>query len=220
IAELGLPLRLGEASPRGEPVLAGLACPEANVAWSALTKRNTRQRPTALLWPFGGKPLKGYVERKFDDLADQIRTLIAEGFYVIVQPNGMPWGSADHVQRVLDRLALQERDQAEIGPDPADGSGYVTYRGAGTHTVPYASYVMHLVTYFVRFAELIVTVEGWMMHAAYCLGKRYRVLMLPDSPTEWLPYGRTVRQDVVVQSTSGIASPPRVTANGDPPLAE
>jgi hypothetical protein len=139
---------------------------------------------------------------------------------VIVQPNGMLWGSADHVRRVLDRLALQERAHAEIGPDPADGSGYITYRNAGAHTVPYASYVMHLVTYFVRFADLIVTVEGWMMHAAYCLGKRYRVLMLPHSPTEWLPYGRTVHQDVVVQRTFGRASPPRGTAEGDPPLAE
>ena len=68
---------------------------------------------------------------------------------------------------------------------------------------------MRLATYFVRWADLIVTVEGWMVHAAYCLGKRYRVLMLPYShPDEWHPYGRTCRQDVAAtawQNTSGPA---------------
>src|SRR5690349_20842870 len=82
---------------------------------------------------------------------------------------------------VVSRLTPSEQAQVVVAPDPVDGSGEVTYRHDGTHTVPYASYQMRLVTYFVRFADLVVTVEGWMVHAAYCLGKRYRVLMLPYS---------------------------------------
>ena len=78
-------------------------------------------------------------------------------------------------QQVLDHLEPGEHAQVAIAPDPAAGSGHVTYHSSGTLTVPYASYAMHLVTYFVRFADVIVTVEGWMVHAAYCLGKRYRI---------------------------------------------
>jgi hypothetical protein len=199
IAELGLPLRLGEETPGADSVLAGLPCPEAGAAWSALLEGNTQRRPAALLCPFGGaEPLKGYVERQADLLADEIRRLIVEGFYVVLLPNGMPWGSASLAHKVVGHLAPSEQEQVVVAPDPADGRGAVRYEHAGRHTVPYASYQMRLVTYFVRFADLIVTVEGWMVHAAYCLGKRYRVLMLPDSyPSEWHPYGRTLHQDVV-----------------------
>ena len=45
IAELGLPLRLGEESPAADSVLAGLPWPEAEAAWSALLEQNTQRRP-------------------------------------------------------------------------------------------------------------------------------------------------------------------------------
>ncbi len=149
------------------------------------------------------------------ELAEQIRRLIAEGFYAVLLPNGTPWGSAARARQVLDHLEPGEHVQVAIAPDPAAGSGHVTYHSSGTLTVPYASYAMHLVTYLVRFADLIVTVEGWMMHAAYCLGKRYRVLMLPYShPAEWHPYGRTHHQDVV----QSVHSPVDVQRSVGPPL--
>lgn len=204
IAELGLPLRLGEESPAADSLIAGLPCEEAEAAWWALTGGNHAGRPVALLCPFGGvEALKGYVKQQADTLVARILELIQEGFYVVLLPNGLPWGSANHAREVIARLAPAEQEHVVVAPDPADGLGEVTYEHAGLHTVPYASYQMRLVTYFVRFADLIVTVEGWMVHAGYCLGKPLRVLMLPYSHgSEWHPYGRTLRQALVVPAAN------------------
>jgi glycosyltransferase involved in cell wall biosynthesis len=107
-----------------------------------------------------------------------------------------------------------------VALDPAEARGSVTYEHAGLHTVPGASYQMRFVTYFVRFADLVVTVEGWMVHAAYSLGKRYRVLMLPYShPSRWHPYGRTLHQDVA-ELDSNLAPAPSSQEAGAPPLPE
>jgi len=195
-AELGLPLRSGEQAPAAGPVLAGLPWPDADAEWAELTRRNTGACPVALVNPFGGmEPLKGYVSRRFESLARQIRGLIEEGFYAVLLPNGTPWGSAGLAREVVSLLRPDEQAQVSTAPDPA---GEISPRMHTAGALAYADHVMRLVTYFVRFADLVVTVEGWMMHAAYCLGRRYRVLMLPYShPSEWHPYARTANQDVV-----------------------
>jgi hypothetical protein len=47
------------------------------------------------------------------------------------------------------------------------------------------------------FADLIVSVDGWLIHAAYLLGKPFRMLKLHLSGTDaWQPYGRTHRQRI------------------------
>lgn len=198
LAELGLPLRLGETPPEFDSVLAGLPYPDATKAWGALTAGNTQHRPVALVCPFGGvERLKGYVEQGDNALVERLRGLIREGFYLVVLPNGLPWGSASHARSVVALMGVDEQQHIVIAPDPVDGEGDVTYEHVGTHTVPHASYQMRLVTYFVRFADMIVTVEGWMAHAAYSLGKPYRVLMLSYShQSAWHPYGRTLHQDI------------------------
>jgi peptide chain release factor subunit 1 len=216
IAELGLPLRLGEESPGSDSTLAGLPCPEAQAAWAKLVQENTEGRRIALLCPFGGaEPLKGYTERNISGLVDEIRRLILEGFYVVMLPNGTPWASEALAREVVGYLKRDEQQQVAVAPDPAAGRGTVTYERGGKHTIPVASYQMRLVTYFVRFADLVVSVEGWMVHAAYCLGKRYRVLMLPYShPSEWHPYGRTLMQDVNVSAREPV--PATEDATGGP----
>ena len=103
---------------------------------------------------------------------------------MVVMPNGNPWGTAAAVRQAMVHLPGGEREQVAVAPDPA---------GPPDH----ADHVMRLATYFVRFADLVVTVEGWMMHEAYCLGKPYRVLMLPYSHSdEWHPYCRSRHQGV------------------------
>lgn len=221
MAELGLPLRLGEEHAPLDSVLAGLPFPDADAAWTELLTQNAECRPVALFCPFGGvEPLKGYIPRQADALVERLRDLVAEGFYVVLLPNGLAWGSADHAHQVVERMAPAERAHVMIAPDPADWSERTTYTHFGTHTVPRASYQMRLVTYYVRFADLTVTVEGWMAHAAYCLGKRYRVLMLPHSHgSEWHPYGRTLHQDVApsLLHTARVAVAEEAAA---PPLPE
>jgi hypothetical protein len=48
---------------------------------------------------------------------------------------------------------------------------------------------------FVGLADLVVTVDGWMMHAAYLAGRPLRILAAPRAHIEdWLPYGMSAEQ--------------------------
>ena len=206
IAELGLPLRSGEDVPESGWVIAGSEWPEAKASWRSLIRRNTAARPVALMNPFGGvEPLKGFVDRNLNLLAAEIERLIGEGYFVILVPNGTPWGGAAQAREAVGRVAADRRIHLEVASDPAGDSGTVAASLSGIPEMPYADYVMRQFTWFVRFADLIVTVEGWMMHVAWFLGKPYRVMMLPYShSSEWHPYTRTRRQDVQRLYGSGV----------------
>jgi ADP-heptose:LPS heptosyltransferase len=210
IAELGLPLRAGEDVPANGPVLAATAGYEADVLWARLTAGNIRGGPVALVNPFGGKePLKGYTRAQFGELARRLRDMIAEGFFVVLLPNGEEWGTPEMAREVLDQAGA-EPNQAAIAPDPRDGTA--------THEMPAAAAVMRLFISLVSRADLVVAVEGWMIHAAYCLGKPYRVLMLPYSHGfDWHPYGRTRNQRVVCGPLVPMAASPM---RDERPLAE
>jgi ADP-heptose:LPS heptosyltransferase len=178
ISDLGLPLRFGEYPVHHKPVLAGLPSSEAQTGWQDLTAQNHSQRPIALLNPFGGAHrLKGYTE--LDGVAAEAARLIEEGFFVVVLPSGTSWGSAELARASIGRLASERQVFTAVGPDLSDDRQM--------------SWLME----WIRNADLIVTVEGWMVHAAYCLGKPYRALMLPYStPEGWSPYGRSPSQQV------------------------
>jgi hypothetical protein len=196
IAELGLPLRRGQDMPRSEPVLTGGSWPEAEAFWRTLTAGNQESRPVALLLPFGGaEPLKGYVSR--EGVAAEIRSLVREGFYVVVIPTGASWGTTGFAQDAVSLLPPDERLFVAVGPAPDASAGTIPAEVAGGTSLPFADVVMRLVIYGIQLADLVAAVEGWMMHAAYCLGKAYRVLMLAYShPVEWHPYGRTRHQGI------------------------
>jgi hypothetical protein len=98
-----------------------------------------------------------------------------------------------------------------IAPDP--GARHDSMQlGSDGPTAPYAWYRMRLATYFVRRADLVVTVEGWMMHAAYLLGRPYRLLLTAHGHgPEWWPHGRSSEQSVAVEPRSSaidVADPP------------
>jgi len=213
IAELGLPMRCGEDPPATDWVLAGLPWKEAEAAWRELVRHNTEGRAVVLLNPFGGaEPLKGFVERQIDKLSAMIRQLIRENFYVVLLPNGTPWGTASLGAEAIRRLEPHEQAQVVVGPDPACGSEATPgrYRSrycdpSTPHTVPdppaltHPDRVVRIMTYSIRFADLVVAVEGWMVHAAYCLGKKYRVLMMACSyPDGWHPYVVTRHQQIAL----------------------
>ncbi|HTG14656.1 MAG TPA: HEAT repeat domain-containing protein, partial [Blastocatellia bacterium] len=154
----------------------------------------------ALLNPFGGaEPLKGCVERQIDKLSAMIRQLVREHFYVVLLPNGTAWGTASLAAEVVGRLEPHEQIHVVVGPDPACGSEAQAHPVPGAPALTHPDRVVRMVTYFIRFADLIVSVEGWMVHAAYCLGKRYRMLMMPYSyPDRWHPYAVTRHQQIVL----------------------
>src|SRR5215813_2206261 len=200
IAELGLPLRCGEDPPMTDWVLAGLPWSEAEGAWRELIRHNTEGRPIALLNPFGGaEPLKGCVEQHIDKLSAMIRQLIREHFYVVLLPNGTPWGTASLAADAISCLESHEQRQVVLGPDPDGGSEADAYPVPGAPPLTHPDRVLRMVIYFIRFADLIVTVEGWMTHASYCLGKKYRLLMMPYSyPDRWHPYATSRHQQIAL----------------------
>lgn len=221
IAELGLPVRCGEDSPVTDWVLADLPWNEAEAAWHELVRQNTEGRPVALLNPFGGaEPLKGYVERQIDKLSAMIRQLIRENFYVVLLPNGTPWGTASLAAEVVRRLEPHEQAQVVVGPDPACDSEAAPHTVPGAPALTHPDRVVRMVTYFIRFADLIVAVEGWMVHAAYCLGKKYRLLMMAYSyPDRWHPYAVTRHQQIALGLLQ-CAHPSSEEERAAPPILE
>ncbi|HVB65094.1 MAG TPA: HEAT repeat domain-containing protein [Nitrolancea sp.] len=197
IAELGLPLRIGEQSPRSAPVLIGRDWGAADAAWDETISGNITRRPLALLNPFGGNAaLKGFVRQKFDDLAALVQSLIDDGYFVVICPNGTAWGSRDLIENLLNRLAGDVRGYVGIAPDPAISDLVETEDDLRRETARASETIRSFIS-FVSRADLIVTVEGWMMHAAYLLGRPYRLLLLPRSgDRSWQPWGRSQHQRV------------------------
>ena len=218
IAELGLPLRCGEDPPISEYVMAGLDWPEARMGWRKLLERNTAGRPVAMMNPFGGtEKLKGFVEQTFDAAAAEIERLAGEGYFVVLIPNAAAWGTAASAHELADRLPPACRQHVIIAPDPT-ASEELHADVPGASPLRHADYVMRQYFYFARFADLIVTVEGWLMHVAWCLAKPYRVLMAPYShPQEWHPYARTRRQGVECLPVQRAG---RLVHSAPPPLVE
>jgi len=200
VAELGLPLRSGEDSPSAGFVLAGLEWPAARAAWRALLDRNTGHRPVAVFNPFGGNlALKGFVPQTFDAAAAEIERLCAEGYFVVLLPNGTPWGTAQAAAGLANRLSPESWRHLTIAQDPADPAQSQTVHAdiPGAPPLVHADFAVRQFFYFARYADLVVTVEGWLVHAAWCLGKPYRLLLAPYSQREpWSPYARTARQSV------------------------
>ncbi len=210
LLELGLPTRMGEETP--EPsVLAGRPSTDAEREWERLTATNQASRPVALVNPFGGSdPLKGYIERRADQLARRMNQLVTEGFHLVVLPNGTTWGDDAAARRAVGLMDAPLRQHVTVAPDPGAFSGTVRVPDLGGLEIPHPAYRMRLTTHFLRLADLIVTVEGWMMHAAYLMGRPYRVLMPPYAHgAQWHPYGQSTRQ--------GLCDPaPRTVGAGTP----
>lgn len=190
IAELGLPLRVGTQHPRSQPVLDGLHTDEIEAAWTEIANLNLENRPNALLNPFGGSAeLKGLTQRKYPDLARLVESLINDGYFVIICPNGQPWGSAASISHVLTILPEELRRYVTVSEE-APGSARMTGEifSNGFPRTP-GEFIQQLIS-FVGHSDLVVTVEGWMMHVAYLTGKPYRLLTTGASELErWQPWG-------------------------------
>jgi hypothetical protein len=195
IAELGLPLRIGEQPSHGEPILTGGDRPSEVAAWERLTAGNTDARPVALLNPFGGSAmLKGFTHHKIDDLAALIQSMVDEDYFVLACPSGQPWGSTETLYELIDRMSDSARKQVAVVPGATPKRDESHSLAEVEPPISPAEFIQQLIS-FVSLADLVVTVEGWMMHVAYLLGRPYRLLTLPASmPITWQPWGRSARQ--------------------------
>ena len=193
IAELGLPLP-GRTRSHFDRVLAA---EDGLIRAPALTTVNHPPERVALLNPFGGSAaLKGFVSRKFDDLVPLIGALVAEGYSVVICPTGTPWGSRALIDDLRARLPEDIRARTSVMPEP-------------DATVP-PSAAMRGIVSLVAEVDLVVTVEGWMMHAAFVNGKPYRLLLMPASgERDWQPWGRRHDQRVwYFQGDPALDDPP------------
>lgn len=197
IVDLGLPQRAGEEAPLGRSALVGRASPDAEAAWRDLRARLGGPRRVALVNPFGRRePLEGFTREKSARLAVELTGLVDEGYAVVLLPNGEPWGGRETIRRVLAFLGHAPRARIAVARDPAEGD---------------AGVVMRQVKHFAAYADLVVSVEGWMIHLAYALGRPFRMLLAPYShAADWHPRGRSARQTL-----TAALSPAAAQATGD-----
>jgi hypothetical protein len=200
LAEFGLPQRVAEEAPLSASILIGVRSPETERLWSGLVEQDSSvpARPTVLVNPFGGaSSTKGFFEQD-QLLAAEIGGLVDEGYLVVMLPNGTPWGRREAIVSVLSHLDAQTRAFVRVAPDPAETSGAAMLELSERPDLAYADNVMRMFKYFATYADLVVTVEGWLSHLAYNLARPFRLFLANGSFTpEWFPYGRGPRQRIV-----------------------
>lgn len=193
IAELGIPLRTGTNPPPSGTLLAANE-QHAATSWRQMMSRNVENRPVVLINPFGGSAaIKGFVRRKLDDLAAILGELIAGGSYLIITPNSDWWGSPNIAEEAIQRLDPDQRRYTTIAQIPER-------RDLSLQSLLHA----------ISTADRIVTIEGWMGHAAWALGKPVETLMVAGSEGHgWLPSGRdAVQQPRMFRGNPRLDQPP------------
>ena len=226
LAELGLPQRAGEEACRGPSLLAGVRSADAERLWQGLVGEapTDRSSPVALLNPFGGaSPTKGFREADEPLLAAEITGLVEEGYRVVLIPNGTPWGGRAAADAALSRLDPKTRAHVRVAPDPAELGDTVRLELDERSEIAYPDRVMRLFKYFAAYADLVVTVEGWLAHMAYHLGRPFRLFLAAGSYTfEWCPHGLSRGQRLVTRLSAcsrAAHAESGLLREGDPPPA-
>ena len=202
LAELGLPLRAGEERPQTPALLTGAPSADAERVWMELLPSG--DGPVALVSPFGGSgAIKGFLQQEAL-LAAELAGLVAEGYRVVVLPQDAAWARPPAVDAVLGHLTGSERARVRVAPDPAGVDVAAGLALTERADLPPADRVVRLFKYFASYADLVVTVEGWLAHMAYLLGRPFRVFLAAGSYTlDWLPHGRSRGQRLVPSLSAG-----------------
>lgn len=193
IAELGLPLRIGSMPPASGSLLASTE-PHAAETWQQLINANAGNRPVTLINPFGGSAgIKGFVERKLDDLTRLLGQVIDDGNFVVVVPNSDPWGSPEIARRAIEALKPDQQKHVAVGPLPVR-----------------RDLTLQCILHAISVADRVITIEGWMGHAAWAMGRPVETLIMPHSEGRaWLPWGRdTYQQPRLFRGSPELDNPP------------
>jgi hypothetical protein len=220
LAELGLPARAGEEPFRTPCLLTGTPSRDAEGIWDGLRARLAP--PIALVNAFGGASrIKGYPADRPERLAAELTGLVAEGCSAVLLPNGTSWGGREAAERVLGRVSPDVRTRLALAPDPDERDPARRLALTERLDLPYADRVMRLFKYFATYADCVATVEGWMAHLVYALGRPYRLVLQAQSyGFDWHPPGRGPRQRLrPALSTGSRAASTSLDAlgEGDPP---
>jgi hypothetical protein len=196
LAELGLPLRAAEESSRSSSILTGTRSADADRVWADILPPG--DGPVALVSPFGGsRPAKGFLGQE-GLLAAELEGLASEGYRLVILPQDQEWARPAAIEAALARLGPAIRTRIRLAPDPADAD--VVRRLALTERPGLSpkDQVVRLFKYFTSYADLVVTVEGWLAHLAYLLGRPFRLFVAAGSfDAAWFPHGRGRTQRLV-----------------------
>jgi hypothetical protein len=196
LAELGLPQRAGEERARTPSLLTGIRSADAERVWSELVPSGDGL--VALVSPFGGSaPTKG-LHGQEALLAAELEGLVFEGYRVVVLPQDSEWARPAAIDAALALLGPDVRARIRAAPDPGDADVVARLALVERPALSSADRVMRLFKYFTAYADLVVTVEGWLAHLAYLLGRPFRLFLAAGSYTaDWLPHGRSPAQRLV-----------------------
>lgn len=173
-AELGLPFRAGLEKPREPLLLPGGIDPAAKRYWEQQVAARAAGRPVVVMNGFGGEmQVKGFVNTDAGrrSFAAALQDLLARKVCVVLLPNDTEWGSTAVLEQVVSLLSPEDQKDVFIAPTLKENR--------------------QLHNYAVLRADLVVTVEGGMMHVAYNLGKPLVVARVIASSAfnEWVPAG-------------------------------
>ncbi len=186
IVELGLPLRFGENQPASGCLQSSNPQTEVAALWQDLraelaSRCAGEERSIALVNIFGGQnQLKGFQPDNYALLSQIASQLIAEGYNLVFTSNGQSWGGVHEIDAAIDSLPEKLRKHAIHAP-LSDAKN--------------PQEMMRRIKYFAAWSDTVVTIEGWMMHLTYAIGKPYKLLKAPYSySSEWYPHGRSANQ--------------------------
>jgi hypothetical protein len=196
LAELGLPIRSAEEMPRTPSVLTGVRSADAERVWGTLLPSG--ESPIAVVSPFGGSlATKGFLQQDAL-LASELEGLVAEGYRIVILPQDTAWARPAIIHAALDLLPPGARERIRVAPDPADPAGVTALGLTERADLAPADRVIRLFKYFAGYADLVVTVEGWVAHLAFLLGRPFRLFLAAGSFTPaWYPHGRGPSQHLV-----------------------
>ena len=196
LAELGLPQRAAEQQPRAPSLLTGAPSSDAERVWSEVLPPG--DGPVALVNPFGGSgPTKGFLHQDAL-LAAELEGLVREGYRLVVLPQDQEWARPAAIEAALTHLAPEARARVRIAPDPADPDAETRLVLAERPDLPSKDRVVRLFKYFASYADLVITVEGWLAHLAYLMGQPFRLFVAGGSfDSSWFPHGRGPTQRLV-----------------------
>jgi hypothetical protein len=196
LAELGLPQRAADEQPRTPSLLTGTSSSESERVWLEIVPLG--DGPVALVSPFGGSGATKGLLRQDALLAAELEGLVREGYRLVVLPQDQEWARPAVIESALAHLGQETRARIRMAPDPADPDVEIRLALAERPDLPSKDRVVRLFKYFATYADLVVTVEGWLAHLAYLLGRPFRLFVAAGSfDSSWFPHGRGSTQRLV-----------------------
>ena len=198
-AELGLPFRFG-TNKSEESLFIETPYKQVEEYWNSKIEPKRKgldidKKPIIMLNVFGGSEKnKGYDVDNLEELYELVqgvKALISQGYVIVILPNHQPWGGPDKAKYVVDRLSEQEKGQVIIAPSPKKDSLLHKYL------------VAHLGA-----KDMVVTVEGGLMHLAYNLEIPFYALINhgSGSPASWLSPAADCNQTFVYGGISELTT--------------